>query len=629
MFNWCRVKNFNQSKLTNKNNTNVNNINVSADNNLPRKNTPNNLNTLTRSGNQNKPTIHYKNTNIDVDNMTTHSNKKFVQKMEKLQLDYQNNTLNIQPHYIAQAINLANQAQNYSKKTRAYWRYKKDALNFYYKGSGFSNTKKRKIMQRNVLLGMSIWSLAGLKNINVSGFRALAISVAKIVVSTFISPTAGAKYIDLPIAILQGTCTKFTPKLSADCKNAPTFSELTSKFNTIKSLQKNKNISADINIDTNKDTYIEYKKLQSQFKLRVEHLKYAFKGNYRSIARIIMLAVILILLLTTSGLSLGINIAIIVCGHLLYCLACGLDTYFQNKHHDWMNLQYSDFLKEDIKLIRLEKIQNKTTQIESTDICKNKARKHWSTHIDIQIDTIQSIYAYQMAKLSKKFQKKQLCIKQMQILTEQMHLYQQRRFTELNPNHIIGKCLAHSVIFKQQAIIAGVNKTNDWEQQAAKNLGSSNYSIPFSMVGEPAYYAFHNTEIFTTAKMGGGLMPPLARAMASVQREEVKPIFNIDINPEDIEKRIFSASLKTEHTFNLREIQYVKNKKNQPIIYNITLQHKNNADIAYTAEVMDYAPQSHQFVHRKQRYLSIIKGSWLSAKGFISIPMQLIKLRDL
>ncbi len=616
-------------------------------------------------------------------NTTTPStNQKFIARMEKRQIEYENNTLNIQTTYIAQAINLSQKASKYSKKTRAYWRYKKDALNMYYKGAGISNAYKRKMLQRNVFLGMTIWSLAGLKNINVSGFRALAVSVIKIVLSTFISPTAGAKYVDVPIAVLQGACTKFTPNLSTTCKNIPTFAELVSAY---------KNISHEIQALNNLDNltdeaeqkenlYADYKKLQTQFKLRVEHLKYTLKGNYRSLARIAVLGIILILLITTSGLSFGANIGIIAGGHLLYCLACGIDTYFQNKHQDWTNLRYSDFLKEDIDPQRLKDIQNKKIMAVAEDICIAKTRLHWMTDIDFQIQSIHAIYTHKMSKLSKKLQKleawqpknnnnnnnnnnnhhentnnnvpfnnaikqhikkinqqkhqkKQVCINKMQELTEQMYLYEQRKFTELNPCGIIAKCLAHSMYFKKQIIIAAMNQTNMWEQQAAKNLGSSNYSIPFSLVGEPAYYALHNTELFTAAKIMGGMAPPMARSAASAQREEIKRILNLNIDEDDIVKRTVQT-LNNNQTFKLTEIDYIKtnsvnkNNKNTLVIGKLTLEHKDKPDIAYNINVMDYAPQSHQILSKRMRYLNILKGSWISTKGLIAIPKNYWQLRN-
>ncbi len=531
--------------------------------------------------------------------------KKFNIKMENLKTNFE------QPQYVdtyqfGKAISHAKIARQYHRFSLGHYKHKKNSIDSYYSSL---NVNQANLRWKNAFLGFSIWSFSGIKNINISGFRSLALTIGKLVFSGFISPSWGAKYLDIPASVTMGLYSEGIPIFPSVCKNAPPYHELINEHYQIKKLekllkqyQKNRSIQE---IDKLKQKINNRKiLLKKNVNLQNDNLKYALKGNWRSAARIGTLGAIIGLIISSGGISLAANGIIMGVGHFIYALACGIDTDVQNNYTIWLNLKRTNFFYANISAQKIDKILNEIDAIAANIINKkldkkqieqdldkisniidpDKVRKSWINSNDILKGMIKEIYTHEASLLTKdingliddKISLNHKNIGELETLVKEIYLFEENRLTELNSDGIIGKCLNSKFYLNCKAVRASQHATNNWYGQAAKNFGTSNISTALNAVGETAYYSpLHEINqnagngIFTAGKTSAGFSAAAVRSLSSSKRKETKKIFELDLG-EIKTKKLSSSQLDLDVNYYLQNAPHLsKNIKSSKHINHI------------------------------------------------------------
>ncbi|MFM2344526.1 MAG: hypothetical protein RLZZ210_1137, partial [Pseudomonadota bacterium] len=597
-------------------------------------------------------------------------------------IDKLNNQPTINTKDFAYSLAEMQMARSYKRFSIKRYQHKSKSIDNYYNAIDVPQAKLR---WKNAFLGFAIWSWSGIKNINISGFRSLALSIGKLIFSGLISPSFGAKYLDIPVAVTMGLYSGGFPVLTSVCKKAPEYSELIEEKKSIKQQEKLLK-SYKLNGLTKKPNEIKEldeellqrkQKLKYDIKLQNDNLKYALKGNWRSVARLGTLGAIIGLIISSGGISLLANGLIMGIGHFMYAIACGVDTDVQNNYAIWLNLKRANYFKDDVKqedidnifsqldniINKIIKKTNSKEQIkqELEKICteisqiidENKVESSWLRSNQVLKSSIQDAYTYEASLLCKYINSlaydsnfSHTNISKLEDLSTQIYLYEKNKYTQLDENGIIGRCLKSKFYLNRKSVTAAKHVTNNWYGQAAKNFGTSNISTTLNAIAEIAYYSpLHEVNkdvsnaIFTTGKTSAGFSSAAVRSLSSSKRNETKKIFELDLG----EVKTVKIKSKNMHEFSyknvcseLESIEYATNSKGNRVITSLNFkvyddnekEKSNDSDKIISIPVINFSPQSNQLNRAGTRYKNLVKASWVSTKAAYSIPRDVIKLNS-
>ncbi len=469
-------------------------------------------------------------------------NNNYKQILQEKQNKYNNDYIQINHEYLAKAINLTKQIQNVHG-LRKHQKMRK-VIKLGFKAYDLEDKKLIKAKLEWFKLGSCIWGLSGLKNFNVTGFSSLALSMAKQAINVIL-PTIGA-YPDITINITMGVyCKNGIFNMDRSIKDASSYKELQLKYKAL-----TKQILA--NIDSGNLTTEEIHNIQQKInQVNLEHkkqnanLRHVWFMFMRSFVRIVVTTTLVILLAATGGISLPINIAIILLGQAFYMLACGQDTITNNQHSLRSNLEYGCFLKDPNKMFNDETII-------VDDIDTEKAQEAHSTQKEIQNKYIQSIYTHKLAKIQNKIDKNscvncvkhqkqyQSLIRKRENLLHDIDIYEGKILSWdcLDKNSCITKSLlskqylitrATSAEYKTEGILSG---------QIIKNYGANVISIGVNAEADGCRYGLEDVNnnlghnLFATSKPFSGISSAVQRPFASNARKKTKHILQKNIDYE-------------------------------------------------------------------------------------------------
>jgi len=512
----------------------------------------------------------YFNSNLYQNNIfnTTDINKQekifnTQQNFEKKMLEKQKNNnqpIKINPHLLAQALNLAIEAKNYPTWSLSRKKILDQAVNKAFNGYGFDKEKLHKNKMEWIKLGSLIWGLGGITNINVTGFSSLIASIVK--QSLSVTMPFARTYADICIDIVMSSLSKYGyPNIDKSIKNAPSYKINNQKYKTLY-----KQLKYDIKLNQlTKEKLHDYKYELQKIKLdnnkQNDNMQYALVGSLRSVVRIIITAILVGLVIGTGGISIPFNILIISISQFIYMLACGFDTSNQNKHIMKCNTKRMCFVKQDFNIVDTNiKITHKNIDIE-------KSASLYSNKQQIEKLQIRSIYSYELSKIQKQIDKfpfgyhdKEEYIylqSQKMELMHQIDIYEEKilSWDRLNPNMCIGKCLNSKKTLIKKAVKSGWRTDSAISGQAIKNYAADSAAIVLNAAAEETRYCVEGNAnakntAFSILKLLAGVASPLQRPFCSMERQNIKD--NLTHKSDIIrlyDKNLFpvTRSVKTPH----------------------------------------------------------------------------------